>query len=371
MRPYVRAANVGWDGLKLDDVKMMNFTDGEMATYELKKGDLLLGEASGSASEVGKPALWSSEIDGCAFQNTLLRVRADGQEPRYLLHYFKHVAAAGEFAKRSRGVGIIHLGREALASWIVPLPPIEEQRRIAMILDKADELRAKRRAALAHLDSLTQSIFLDMFGYRSSQRNRSNLLALGEVTEDIIIGPFGSLLHQSDYASEGNDGVPLVNPMHLIDNVICPSVRHRVSMNKYGELERWQLRLGDIVLARRGEMGRCATVENDHVGLVCGSGSLIVRPDRSKVTSTYLQRVLSSPATVRRLEQSAQGVTMMNLNSTIVASLPIEWIPLREQVEFDRRLEAARVVRGHKQMGLSDLETLFASLQQRAFAGEL
>jgi type I restriction enzyme, S subunit len=139
----------------------------------------LLGEASGSPSEVGKPALWSGEIDGCAFQNTLLRVRALGQEPRYLLHYFKDVAASGGFAKRSRGVGISHLGREALASWEVPLPPIDEQRRIAAILDKADELRAKRRAALAQLDSLTQSIFLEMFGGRGRRWPLKTLGALG------------------------------------------------------------------------------------------------------------------------------------------------------------------------------------------------
>lgn len=59
MRPYVRAANVGWSGLKLDDVKEMNFTDAEMDTYRLMAGDLLLGEASGSATEVGKPAIWN------------------------------------------------------------------------------------------------------------------------------------------------------------------------------------------------------------------------------------------------------------------------------------------------------------------------
>jgi type I restriction enzyme S subunit len=142
MRPYMRAANVGWEGWKLDDVKYMNFTDAEMSVYRLRQGDLLLGEASGSATEVGKPAIWDDAIEDCAFQNTLIRVRPRKAEPRYLLHYFKFLAGTGKFAARSRGVGINHLGSEALASWAVPVPPIEEQRRIAAILDKADELRA-------------------------------------------------------------------------------------------------------------------------------------------------------------------------------------------------------------------------------------
>ena len=87
MRPYVRAANVGWGGLLLDDVKLMNFTDAELAVYGLQAGDLLLNEASGSASEVGKPAIWTGEIVPCAFQNPASRSSEVGssQVPTALL----------------------------------------------------------------------------------------------------------------------------------------------------------------------------------------------------------------------------------------------------------------------------------------------
>jgi type I restriction enzyme S subunit len=121
MRPYVRAANVGWSGVLLDDVKTMNFTDSEMDAYRLEQGDLLLGEASGSASEVGKPAIWRGEIADCAFQNTLIRVRPKGPDPEYLLHYFRHQALSGKLAAAARGVGIYHLGSDALAKWIGPV----------------------------------------------------------------------------------------------------------------------------------------------------------------------------------------------------------------------------------------------------------
>ena len=135
MRPYLRAANVTWAGLDLTDVKSMNFTDGEMSVYRLDPGDLLLSEASGSAGEVGKPAIWNGELAECAFQNTLIRVRPRGSEPRYLLHYLRHQALAGRFVPESRGVGINHLGRARLAAWPVPLPPLDEQRRIVDILE--------------------------------------------------------------------------------------------------------------------------------------------------------------------------------------------------------------------------------------------
>jgi type I restriction enzyme, S subunit len=189
MRKYLRAANVGWRELILNDVKSMNFTDAEMVTFRLEPGDLLLNEASGSPGEVGKPALWCGEIDDCAFQNTLLRVRtSDEVNSRYLLHFFGQQAATGSFARGSRGVGIHHLGREALSQWPIPLPPLAEQRRIAAILDQADDLHAKRREIWADLDELSESIFVDMFGDPVANPYGWPVVRLGEVVRKIDSG---------------------------------------------------------------------------------------------------------------------------------------------------------------------------------------
>ena len=137
MRPYLRAANVGWGGLKLDDVKEMAFTESESETFELRDGDLVLSEASGSPGEVGKPAIWHNEIRDCCFQNTLLRVRAaDVVEPKFLLYFFRHEAHIGSFARSARGVGIHHLGSAALTKWPVPLPPKEEQRHVIEAVER-------------------------------------------------------------------------------------------------------------------------------------------------------------------------------------------------------------------------------------------
>ncbi|MFI6268963.1 restriction endonuclease subunit S [Micromonospora zamorensis] len=135
MRPYLRAANVDWNGLKLDDVKSMNFTDEEAEIYRLRPGDIVLGEASGSPGEVGKPAIWNGEIEDCCIQNTLLRVRSHGPDPKYLLYFLRFEAVRGAFVEHSRGVGIHHIGAERLSSWMVPLPPLAEQRRIAAALE--------------------------------------------------------------------------------------------------------------------------------------------------------------------------------------------------------------------------------------------
>ena len=135
MRPYMRAANVTWKGISLHDVKEMDFTPEEFETYALRRGDLLLSEASGSASEVGKPAIWNDEVPDCCFQNTLIRVRAPEPLVPFLhLHLYKD-ARTGAFARAARGVGIHHLGAKTLAEWEVHLPPPDEQRRIVETVD--------------------------------------------------------------------------------------------------------------------------------------------------------------------------------------------------------------------------------------------
>jgi type I restriction enzyme S subunit len=158
MRPYIRAANVTWAGLDLSDVKTMNFTDNEMATYRMEPGDIVLGEASGSPGEVGKPALWSGEISDCAFQNTLIRVRAREHDPKFLVHYFRYLALDGQFVEYSRGVGIHHIGRARLASWPTPLPPLDEQHRIVDLLEyhlsRLDAAEAYLDAALRRAEML-------------------------------------------------------------------------------------------------------------------------------------------------------------------------------------------------------------------------
>lgn len=136
MRPYLRAANVTWKGIDLTDVKEMNFNDDEFAVFRLEPGDILVSEASGSPNEVGKAAVFQGEIDDCCFQNTLLRVRSNSVDKRYLHYFLMGVALSGAYATESRGVGINHLGRARLASWLVPLAPPDEQRDIADLLDE-------------------------------------------------------------------------------------------------------------------------------------------------------------------------------------------------------------------------------------------
>ena len=149
MVPYLRAANVTWNGLDLTDLKEMNFTSSEVATYRLRRGDVLVSEASGSASEVGKPALWDENIPVCCFQNTLLRVRSEVMLPEYLYYIILALARSGTFARASKGVGIHHLSKSGLANIAVEVPPIDHQAALVKQIVEQQQHCADLEAAIS------------------------------------------------------------------------------------------------------------------------------------------------------------------------------------------------------------------------------
>lgn len=158
MRPYLRAANVNWKGFDLSDVKKMHFSSTEVDTYRLRSGEVLVAEASGSRSEVGKPALWQGEIDDCCFQNTLLRVRSRAPNPRYLVHFLRHAALSGKLGDAARGVGIHHIGAAGLSGYHIWLPPLAEQERIVAAIEeqfsRVDDAERSLRSARERLHQL-------------------------------------------------------------------------------------------------------------------------------------------------------------------------------------------------------------------------
>lgn len=133
---YLRAANITEEGLDLSDVLEMEFSPSERERYQLEPGDVVLSEASGSSSQVGKPAIWNGELEQCCFQNTIIRVRAREADPRYLLWLFTHFYRNGVFARVAGGVGINHLSATKFAQLQLPIAPPDEQRRIVAEIEK-------------------------------------------------------------------------------------------------------------------------------------------------------------------------------------------------------------------------------------------
>ena len=167
MRPYIRSANITWQGVDISDVKEMNFDAADFERFQLKPGDVLLNEGSGSAKEVGKPAIWRGEIPDCCYQNTVLRVQPRDCTSEYLYWYFLLTALSEGFVGDTKGVNIQHIGKNGLANFPIPVPPLDEQREIVRRIEtafaKIDRLAAEAAKALKLLGHLDQRILAKAF----------------------------------------------------------------------------------------------------------------------------------------------------------------------------------------------------------------
>lgn len=165
--PYIRAANITEKGLDLSDVLHMEFTPQERETYRLLPGDIVVAEASGSPDQVGKPALWRGEIEGCCFQNTVIRLRPVVIDSRYLLTVLKAYYTTGVFMLLAGGVGINHLSAGKFARLPVPIAPVEEQAFIISEVERrlsiADGLEATIQANLKRAERLRRAILKKAF----------------------------------------------------------------------------------------------------------------------------------------------------------------------------------------------------------------
>jgi restriction endonuclease S subunit len=136
-------------------------------------------------------------------------------------------------------------------------------------------------------------------------------------------GPFGSALHQSDYIA---GGIPVINPMQLMDGKIQPTSSMTVTEDAAHKLSNFRLSAGNLVMGRRGEMGRCAYVRPEQHGWLCGTGSIIIRTAAS-LDARFIQRVLSSPPIIAEIENAAVGSTMINLNQGTLGNLLVPLPP--------------------------------------------
>ncbi|UKK61696.1 restriction endonuclease subunit S [Prevotella communis] len=359
MRPYLCAINILWDKIDFTTLKQTRFEESELERYTVRKGDLLICEGG----EIGRAAIWDKDYS-IQYQNALHRVRfTDGVAARFCLYFFMHLKKSGILDGRyGKGVTIKHLVKSSLMSIPIPVAPIENQLSIVAELDKINELISLKKAQLSDLDSLAQSIFYDMFGDPIENEKGWEVKKLGEISS-VKTGPFGSMLHKEDYIS---NGIPLVNPIHIKDYRVIADMDFTISDEKARELNAYILRKNDVIFARRGDIGRCAVISDKENGYLCGTGSLFVRFEQ-EVIPQYIMYIIRSSSFIKELISKAKGATMLNLNSTTIASLGIPLPPLSLQQEFAKRIELIEQQKAQVSSTIKDLETLLASRMQYWF----
>jgi len=280
---------------------------------------------------------------------------------------------------RLRGLGLTTLNRAAAIPGLnredayrqrLLLPPLDEQRRIAAILDQADALRAKRRQVLAHLDALNQSIFHDMFG--DLVHGNWQVEPLGLLSPRIDSGT--SPVCETRAALPGEWGVLKLGAVTYGE--------FRGSENKayLGDVTSMlgnEVKPGDVLMTRKNTrdlVGAVAVVE-DHVisGLLIPDLVFRLHLDRERLDAEYFHTLMMTPvkrAIVKTLASGSAG-SMPNISKARLRGLAIELPPMELQREFARRIASGKVQKANVQRMMVDCDTLFTALQSRAFRGEL
>ena len=279
-----------------------------------------------------------------------------------LLNYVKYFLVKLDLSHCVSGATIPHIYFKDYGKELIPVPPLSTQLSIVSELDKISELIRLKKEQLKDYDNLAQSIFYEMFGDPVVNEKGWEVKKLGEVAM-IKTGPFGSMLHKEDYIT---GGIPLINPMHIQNFKAVPDKYFTISKEKAAELCDYQLKINDVIFARRGDIGRCAVISDKEAGYLCGTGSLFVRFER-KLSSIYTMYVVRTTSFIKELVSKAKGATMLNLNSSTMEYLRFPIPPLPLQQAFAQRIELIEQQKAEIQSTIADLETLLASRMQYWF----
>ena len=288
----------------------------------------------------------------------------DALDPRYLLHFLRQPSVRIDGELRMTGsAGQRRVPTAFLQNLQIPLPPLPEQRRIAAILDQADALRAKRRQVLAYLDSLTQSVFHDMFGDVPAT-------SIVEAEASLIrTGPFGSQLLHSEFVDEG---VAVLGLDNVVGNAFRWGERRFITPAKYEQLRRYTVNPGDVLISIMGTTGRCVVVPEDIPTAINTKHICAISPNRARIDSSFLRAAfLWHPDSLAHLRRQTKGSIMDGLNMGIIKAMPIPVPPIADQQEFAARVEQVARWGNSVDLAVKANEALFVSLQSRAFRGEL
>ena len=357
--PLITSKNLSDAGLTFESASFISEADHAQISKRsgVQKGDILYG----MIGTIGKPTL--VEVDRAfSIKNIALFKQAIGVvDSKYLRWLLDSPDVNAQIARVSKGGTQKFVALGALRDLTVHLPPLEEQRRIAAILDQAETLRTQRRQALAQLDPLTQSLFLDMFGDPVLNPKSLPVVKFGDVGNL----DRGISKHRPRNAPEllGGDH-PLVQTGEVSNcDGYIRSYTHTYSDIGLRQSKMWPA--GTLCITIAANIAKTGILTFD----ACFPDSVVGFRADDPATVEYVRVWLSFLQ--KALEDSAPESAQKNINLAILRGLNIPLPPLALQQTFATRIQAIEALKATHRTALAQLDALFASLQQRAFAGEL
>jgi type I restriction enzyme, S subunit len=335
----------------------------------LKHGDVLIAASSGSISIVGKAAMIEYDMNATfgAFCK-VLRPNSEKINIRYFKHFFETEYYKRTIKSLAEGANINNLKTEHFDDLEIPLPPLDQQKKIAAILDAADAYRQKTKALIEKYDELTQSLFLDMFGDPVSNPKGWQIKSLDNVS--LLTTKGSSPKWQGyEYISEG---VRFITSENVRLGHLDISKDKFVASEFHGKLLRSQLKENDLLVNLVGaSIGRGALVTNDALPANINQAVAKTELDLTKVHPLFILYQVVSPQVQERLIGNKVEGARANISLKNVREMELYIPPISLQNQFAERVQAIEEQKAQAEASLAGAEDLFNSLLQRAFKGEL
>lgn len=284
-------------------------------------------------------------------------------DAKFLFHWLRKNRAYLE--SLGNGATFKEVSKATVSRIEIALPPIADQRRISAILDQADALRVKRREALAQLDSLTQSIFIEMFGDPATNPKSWNIRKIGDLLDSASYG--------TSEKSEATGDFPVLrmNNITRTGEIDLNSLKY-MNLDTH-ELDRYLVKTGDILFNRTNSaelVGKSAIFR--HSKRMAYAGYLVRLRSNAETDSEYLAGFLNTAYAKKMLRGMCKSIIgMANINAKEVQAMKIAQPPTALQHEYGLRIKEVMRQKDVHRASLAEFDELFASLQHRAFRGEL
>jgi len=337
--PLIRTPNIGKGRLDLDGVQRVSQSTYETWTQRAipQPGDLIFAREA----PAGNVAIVLEGQQVCLGQRTVhIRPSREKVNPNFLCYFLLAPQQQGLLLAAETGATAKHINMKDIRRLpLVRLPELAAQQRIGSMLADYDDLIDNNRRRIKLLEDSVRLLFDEWFvkGHKAGWPT-STLQQLCADEAGIQTGPFGSQLHQSDYAEEG---VPVVMPKDLATMKIDTQSIARIPEHLADELGRHRMQYGDIVFGRRGEIGRRAYIGRRQIGYFCGTGCLRLRPSAERVNPRFLFEALRAPAVAGDIASRAKGSTMANLSAGAMQTVTVPVPPRQLQDRFAAFVEDA------------------------------
>ena len=327
------------------------------------KGDVLFSKDG----TVGKVHVVSTDQPFAVLSSIAILRPSRDVDAGYLAHALRSPSVVAEAVRNKTGSAIRRIVLADLKRLKIPLPPLAEQRRIADILDRADALRTKRRTASELLDHIAQSLFVDMFGdpLANPLKWPTRTLAAVSVFEN---GDRSANYPSGDDIKPG--GILFLNTRNIANSQLDLARTQWISETKFSSLTRGKAKAGDLLICLRGTIGACCIVDSSVPEAFINAQLMIIRP-KEDIAAHYMHGFLTSRPVQTELARVGSGVAVPQLTASQLSDFPIPTPPVELQRTYSDRLAALSPRRSLFDASLPRFDALFASLQHRAFRGEL